>query len=131
MSPAAQPPIISFSETGCLTTERGGNFRSNSGMRAFDYQAQSLCQRHNPGKIEGGSVGWVRRRRGGGISSPPLASATPLLQRGLTPLHGAAEYGHAETCELLIKYGADVNAEDPVKAGEQLAYDGCKQLFRK
>ena len=29
-----------------------------------------------------------------------------------TPLHYSAQYGHAATCDILLKNGADVNAKD-------------------
>lgn len=35
-----------------------------------------------------------------------------LISRGLVPLHNACSYGHFEVTEMLIKHGADVNAND-------------------
>ena len=36
-------------------------------------------------------------------------------QHGRTALHQAAENGHAETCQCLIKHGASVDAQDKVR----------------
>lgn len=35
-----------------------------------------------------------------------------LFFRGLVPLHNACSYGHFEVTEMLIKHGANVNAND-------------------
>ena len=37
-----------------------------------------------------------------------------IFQDGLTPIFKAAMYGHTETCELLLKHGANVTSADKV-----------------
>ncbi|KAI8717320.1 hypothetical protein NCS52_00807300 [Fusarium sp. LHS14.1] len=51
-------------------------------------------------------------KMGSWINTPILSSGhgTSLGSFGMTPLHAAAKGGHAEVVDLLIKYGADVEA---------------------
>ena len=42
-------------------------------------------------------------------------------QNGLTPLRRASHDGHLKTVKVLLAHKADVNAKDPVSAGE-----GCE-----
>ena len=37
------------------------------------------------------------------------------LQYGRTPLHVAAENGHTDVVDILLKHGADVNTQDKVR----------------
>ena len=54
------------------------------------------------------------------LRSADAAAPSPLhvgrAQYGRTPLHIAAQYGHAAACTALLENGADVNAKEKVRA---------------
>jgi hypothetical protein len=53
---------------------------------------------------------WVRRRGG-------VLTRGGVPQIGATPLHSAAEHGHAAVVRVLVEAGADKNAPNKVREG--------------
>ena len=52
-----------------------------------------------------------------------------LLQGGVTALHRAADNGHPDTCEVLLKNNANVNAEAEVSIFKFSGIFGCFLFF--
>src|SRR5262245_25888474 len=45
------------------------------------------------------------------LSSPVLADARAARRNRFTPLHSAAMFGHDAVCEILLRVGADADAQ--------------------